>query len=71
MVIGHTDSVGGLEANDKLSRLRAETVRDILIAAGVPENKIEIAGRGEREPLVKTANEVAEAQNRRVEISVR
>ena len=71
MVIGHTDTVGGLEANDKLSRLRAHTVRDILIAAGVPGEKIEVAGRGERQPLVKTGDEVAEAQNRRVEISVR
>ena len=71
MVIGHTDTVGGLEANDKLSRLRAQTVRDILIAAGVPGEKIEVAGRGERQPLVKTGDEVAEAQNRRVEISVR
>lgn len=71
MVIGHTDTVGGLEANDKLSRLRAQAVRDILVAAGVPVEKIEIAGRGEREPLVKTGDEVAEAQNRRVEISVR
>jgi len=71
MVIGHTDSVGRLEANDALSLKRAATVRDILVAAGVPEEKIEIAGRGEREPLIKLGDEVAEAQNRRVEISVR
>jgi len=71
MVIGHTDTVGGLEANDKLSLKRATAVREILIAAGVPGEKIETAGRGEREPLVKTGDEVAEPQNRRVEISVR
>ena len=71
MVIGHTDTVGGLEDNDKLSLRRAEAVRDILIAAGVPGEKIELAGRGEREPLVTTGDEVAEAKNRRVEISVR
>jgi outer membrane protein OmpA-like peptidoglycan-associated protein len=71
MVIGHTDTVGGLEANDKLSLRRAAVVRDILIAAGVPGEKIELAGRGERETLVKTGDEVAEPRNRRVEISVR
>ena len=71
MVIGHTDTVGGLEANDMLSLKRAATVREILIAAGVPVGKIEIAGRGEREPLLKTADEVAEPKNRRVEISIR
>ena len=71
MVIGHTDTVGGLEANDALSLKRAAAVREILIAAGVPAGKIETAGRGEREPLLKTADEVAEPKNRRVEISVR
>ena len=71
MVIGHTLTGGGLEANDALSLKRAAAVREILIAAGVPAGKIETAGRGEREPLLKTADEVAEPKNRRVEISVR
>ncbi len=71
MVIGHTDSVGSLEANDALSLKRAAVVREILIAAGVPAEKIEIAGRGERELLLKSGDEVAEPKNRRVEISVR
>ena len=70
-VIGHTDRVGRLEANDELSRRRADAVRDILVAAGVPRGQIETSGRGEREPLVPTADEVAEPRNRRVEISVR
>lgn len=70
-VIGHTDTVGGLEANDKLSLKRAAAVRDILVTVGIPGAKIEIAGRGEREPLVASGDEVAEAKNRRVEISVR
>jgi outer membrane protein OmpA-like peptidoglycan-associated protein len=71
MVIGHTDTVGGLEANDKLSLKRAAAVREILVAAGVPPQKIETAGRGEREPLLTSGDEVAEPRNRRVEISVR
>lgn len=71
MVIGHTDRVGSLQANDALSLKRAESVRDLLIAAGVPGDKLEVAGRGEREPLVATADEVAEAKNRRVEINLR
>jgi len=70
-VIGHTDRVGSLDLNDQLSLSRAATVRDLLIAAGLAGDKIETAGRGEREPLVPTADEVAEPQNRRVEISVR
>lgn len=70
-VIGHTDRVGKVEANDALSLKRAESVRDILKRAGVQAASMEVVGRGEREPLVPTADEVAEARNRRVEISVR
>lgn len=70
-VIGHTDRVGSEPANDALSKQRAATVRDALVAAGLDSRLIEVAGRGEREPLVPTADEVAEPQNRRVEISVR
>lgn len=71
MVIGHTDRVGSLAANDGLSLQRAASVRDQLIAAGIAADKLEAVGRGEREPLVATDDEVAEARNRRVEISVR
>ena len=71
VVIGHTDSVGSTDANDKLSQKRAAAVREILVAAGIPAQKIETAGRGERELLVISGDEVAEPKNRRVEISVR
>jgi len=70
-VIGHTDRVGALEYNDKLSLQRAERVRADFIKRGVAEHSISVAGRGEREPLVATADEVAEARNRRVEINIR
>lgn len=71
MVIGHTDRVGSVEGNDKLSQKRAEGMRDLLIEAGVPADKLEAVGRGERDPLVPTADEVDEPKNRRVEINVR
>lgn len=71
VVIGHTDRVGALEYNDALSLKRAETVRSALVDAGIRREQIEIAGRGEREPAVPTADEVAEPRNRRVEIMVR
>jgi len=71
VITGHTDRVGSVEANDRLSLARAEAVRDILAAAGVPRSAMSVAGRGEREPVVPTADEVAEARNRRVEIKIR
>jgi outer membrane protein OmpA-like peptidoglycan-associated protein len=70
-IIGHTDRVGSQAYNDALSRRRAERCRDELIKLGIPRVRISVAGRGEREPEVPTADEVAEPRNRRVEISVR
>jgi outer membrane protein OmpA-like peptidoglycan-associated protein len=70
-VIGHTDRVGSEEDNLRLSRARAEAIRDILIAGGVPAQIIQAIGLGELEPEVMTEDGVAEPRNRRVEISVR
>lgn len=71
VVIGHTDRVGTLQYNDQLSLQRAERVRGELVRLGIPESRIRVAGRGEREPLVATDDEVPEPRNRRVEINVR
>jgi outer membrane protein OmpA-like peptidoglycan-associated protein len=71
LLIGHTDTVGGTKANDLLSRQRAERVRDILVEAGIKVNRIVVTGRGERDLLVPTGDDVEEARNRGVEINVR
>jgi outer membrane protein OmpA-like peptidoglycan-associated protein len=71
VVVGHTDRMGTLPHNDALSLRRAERVRADLVLLGVPRESIQVAGRGEREPLVPTADEVPEPRNRRVEITVR
>ena len=70
-VIGHTDRVGSLESNDRLSLLRAQTVRDLIVQAGIQPDVIGVSGRGEREPVVATDDEVPEEKNRRVEINLR
>jgi outer membrane protein OmpA-like peptidoglycan-associated protein len=70
-VIGHTDRVGALEYNDTLSLRRAERVRKDFVDRGIPTGAIHVAGRGEREPIVPTTDEVSEPLNRRVEINVR
>jgi len=71
LVIGHTDRLAADDYNDRLSLQRAERVRDELIKLGIPADRIQAAGRGEREPLIATPDGVAEPRNRRVEISVR
>ena len=71
IVIGHTDRVGTLESNDALSLQRAQAVRQLFIDRGFDAARVEAVGRGEREPVVPTADEVDEPRNRRAEIVVR
>jgi len=71
IVVGHTDRVGSLQDNDRLALRRAERLRSDLLKQGLPADSVQAAGRGEREPLVATADEVAEPRNRRVEMLVR
>ena len=71
VVVGHTDRVGTVSYNDALSLRRAERVRNDLVQLGIQRDRITIAGRGEREPIVQTEDEVVEPRNRRVEITVR
>lgn len=71
LVIGHTDRVGSEADNDRLSLQRAERVRSSLVTQGIAPERIQASGRGEREPIVQTADGVDEPKNRRVEINVR
>jgi outer membrane protein OmpA-like peptidoglycan-associated protein len=71
VVIGHTDTLGEASANLKLGLLRAMSVRDILVRAGLALSTIEVTTHGEADLLVKTADNTAEPRNRRVEITVR
>ncbi|MFT3777620.1 MAG: OmpA family protein [Ottowia sp.] len=71
VVTGHTDRVGTLESNDALSLQRAQAVRALIVGQGFNPLRVYAAGRGEREPVAPTADEVDEPRNRRVEILVR
>lgn len=70
-VVGHTDSTGNDAINDPLSVDRAASVRDYLVARGVAAPRIQIEGRGSREPVADNASDAGRAQNRRVEIFLR
>ena len=68
-VRGHTDSVEARDSNFALSQARADAVRTYLISLGVPASKIDVAARGDADPLVPTNKE--DPQNRRAEVDVR
>lgn len=70
MIEGHTDSDGAGDYNLRLSNLRAEAVRSILLSAGVPSERARAVGYGEMRPRVPNTTASAKAQNRRVEIVV-
>lgn len=70
-VTGHTDTIGRPDDNDRLSINRAREIRDALVARGLNASITSVVGRGERELLVPTADDVREARNRRVEVTVR
>ncbi|MDB5977891.1 MAG: OmpA family protein [Nevskia sp.] len=71
VVIGHTDTQGSDDYNDKLSLDRARAVKRQLIALGFDATRIAVAGRGKRELMVVTKDDVAEPRNRRAEVMVR
>ncbi len=70
-IVGHTDSTGTDAINNPLSLQRAQTVRDYLALRGVASGRMEIAGRGSREPLADNGTPEGRAKNRRVEIFLR
>lgn len=70
-IIGHTDTVGRAEQNEELALKRALAIAEQIKAKGLKVHALSVESHGERNPLVKTADEVPEPRNRRVEISLR
>ena len=69
--VGHADATGSDAYNSALSLKRAQTIRDALVAAGIPNDLIEIDYHGANNPLIPTPRGVAEPRNRRVEVTIR
>ena len=73
VIVGHTDSTDTDEANDKLSLDRANAVLAVLESQGFKfDGNTKVVGRGERDPLPgHTGENLADEENRRVEIVIR
>jgi len=68
LLVGHTDTVGGLDSNIALSRRRAASVRERLISRyDIAGDRIQVAGAGFMAPLAPNTTEAGRETNRRVE----
>lgn len=67
-VVGHSDSQGNPEANQRLSQERADAVRAGLAEAGLGRGKSSARGAGDAEPVADNATAAGRARNRRVEV---
>ncbi len=70
IAVGHTDSVGGDAANQKLSVARAEAVKAFLTSKGIEKNRVYTEGKGEKQPVADNKTSEGRAKNRRVEVEV-
>ncbi|MEZ4793084.1 MAG: OmpA family protein [Gelidibacter sp.] len=67
-IVGHTDSDGSDEANMKLSKARAEAVKNALVTIyKISEDRLQTDGKGESVPVADNGTADGKAQNRRVE----
>ncbi|RMG56528.1 MAG: OmpA family protein [Gammaproteobacteria bacterium] len=70
-IVGHTDSIGPADYNQRLSERRARAVYDYLVSRGVDPARLRWEGRGESEPRASNATEAGRQLNRRVEIYIK
>ncbi|WP_239059270.1 flagellar protein MotY [Alteromonas hispanica] len=63
---GYTDSYGGRWTNEQLSIQRANEVKDYLTTLGVPNDRIQLTGHGEKRHIAPNDTRESRAQNRRV-----
>ncbi|MCW5297993.1 OmpA family protein [Herbaspirillum lusitanum] len=70
IAVGHTDSVGSVAYNQKLSVRRAESVKAYLVSKGVEANRVYTEGKGKSQPVADNKSAAGRAKNRRVEIEV-
>jgi len=70
-VVGHTDSVGSDEYNQKLSERRAKIVYDYMTSHGIPASRLDgPKGYGESRPIDTNDTKEGRQRNRRTELQV-
>ena len=70
IAVGHTDWIGTVAYNQKLSVRRAEAVKAYLVSKGIEKNRVYTEGKGKSQPIADNRTAEGRAKNRRVEIEV-
>ncbi len=70
MIEGYTDSTGSVQFNEKLSRRRADAVRDALVHEGISPQRIITKGYGSEYPVASNKTAAGRQENRRVEVVI-
>ncbi len=69
-IAGHTDNVGNKKSNQKLSKDRAEAVKNFLVSKGIDASRIETEGFGDQRPIDTNKTPEGRQKNRRVEFRI-
>lgn len=67
---GHTDNQGPKRALEKLSRMRASTIKNYLIKQGINRSRVQAAGIGSNKPIADNKTLEGRSKNRRVEVVI-
>lgn len=67
---GHTDNIGSNEANMRLSKDRAESIKSYLVSKGANASRIEATGYGKNQPIASNKTAKGRQLNRRVEFTL-
>ncbi|TYR34463.1 OmpA family protein [Sphingobacterium phlebotomi] len=70
LVLGHTDNIGTLAANQKVSDARAASVKAYAVSQGLSGSRIKTEGKNFSEPIDSNDTDAGRANNRRVEIVI-
>lgn len=70
IIVGHTDWIGTDEYNQKLSERRSLSLSKKLRENGIAADRIQVSGKGEKEPIASNNTREGRAKNRRIEVSL-
>jgi len=69
-ISGHTDNVGAMAANIKLSQARAKAVVTYMVTNGIEQERLTFEGYGPKQPIAPNNTKEGKAKNRRVEFKI-